>query len=180
MHERKVIQMSRITEHFDSTEFQCPHCGKNEIQRDFVERLEKLHKALNAKSIIVSSGYRCPTHSVAVGGYVNDAHVKGFAADIIAYKKKDGSPYDAFTVAKEAEKLGFGGIAPIDNHYVHVDSRDCNEYANHKWFGNEKTGETYNTFQNIQSEPIDTTGLTTEKNVIEIMFNGKSVFRKEW
>lgn len=166
--------MGDITAHFSAKEFICPHCGKQGTQRAFIERLEKLFEALDASKIIISSGYRCPEHSVAVGGYRNDAHVMGFAADLIAYKK-DGKPFNSITVAKVAERLGFGGIGLIDKNYIHVDSRDINNYANHKWYGNESTGQTYNTFQDMTSDDPDPP--TKTSNTLEVFYNGKCIFK---
>jgi len=37
---------------------------------------------MGAKAVYVNSGYRCPNCSVAVGGFANDAHTLGLAADI--------------------------------------------------------------------------------------------------
>lgn len=166
--------MAKITEHFDESEFKCK-CGCNGcvISVPHVERLELLRSRLNAKSIVISSGYRCPSHSVRVGGSSNDAHVLGFASDIIAYKQ-DGTPYSSITVAKEAEKIGFGGIGLIDPHAVHVDDRDRNSYANNHWFGNEMTGNNnIPTFQTMESEPI--TGKTTK--TLKVMINDEIVYQ---
>lgn len=154
--------MGNLTKHFDSTEFKCPCCGVVNINQDFVERLEQLHQKLNAKAIVISSGYRCAKHSVAVGGYANDAHVLGFAADLIAYKQ-DGSPYTSRTVAYYAEQIGFGGIGLIDENYIHLDDRDRNKYANNHWFGNEATGQSYTTFQDMTIEPIQGSATTNHK-----------------
>lgn len=156
--------MGNITTHFSAGEFACPCCGGNKILTSFVERLEKLHSKMGAKSIVISSGYRCPIHSVSVGGYANDTHVMGFGADLIVYRK-DGKPYTSMQVARVAETLGFGGIGIIDNYYVHLDTRDENEYSNKHWFGNEKTGETYTTFQAPGNSPE-----------IEIVIDGESYY----
>lgn len=154
--------MGDITPNFDKSEFQCPHCSEVKINKDFVERLEILHRKMNAKCVIISSGYRCPDHSVAVGGYRNDAHVLGFGADLAVYKQ-DGNPYSSATVCRIAEQIGFGGIGIIDNVFVHLDSRDCNPFTNNHWFGNERTGETYKTFQDMPHEEIQ--GGTKHKGV---------------
>lgn len=170
--------MAKITEHFDDSEFRCK-CGCNGCitNKKHVERLEALRSALNAKSIVISSGYRCPSHSVRVGGSSNDAHTLGFATDLIAYKK-DGTPYSSITVAKEAEKIGFGGIGLIDNNYIHVDSRDCNQYANNHWFGDERTGNNnIPTFQNMASEPVDGATEPVKTKTIELFIDGKSVYK---
>ena len=168
--------MAKVTEHFDDSEFRCK-CGCNGciINVPFVGRLEQLRTALNAKSIVISSGYRCPTHSVRVGGSSNDAHVLGFAADVIAYKQ-DGTPYSSVTVAKEAEKIGFGGIGLIDNNYVHVDSRDCNKYANSHWFGDERTGNNnIPTFLTMDSEPVQGAP-EPMKHTLTVSIDGKTVY----
>lgn len=151
--------MSKITEHFDDSEFACKcGCGIIKTNKKFVERLEKLHKAMNAKSIVITSGYRCPKHSVSVGGYSNDAHVRGFAVDIMVYKQ-DGSLYSASTIAHECEKLKFGGIGIISSTACHVDARDENPFDNSHWWGDERTGNNniqtfadYKDIMPIQSE----------------------------
>lgn len=135
----------KITEHFDTSEFRC-NCGKEGINTELVERLERLFAAIGADKILISSGYRCPDCSVAVGGYRNDMHTKGGAADLVVYK--DGKPMNSFAVAAIAEDLGlFNGIAVIDDNYVHLDIRGIIPYSNSKWFGNEVSGETYTTFK---------------------------------
>lgn len=164
--------MGNLTEHFDSSEFKCPCCGEMETKLTFVKRLERLRKKLNAKSIVVSSGYRCPKHSLAVGGYSNDAHVLGFAADIAAFKQ-DGTPYSSKTIAKYAEQLGFGGIGLIDPVYCHVDTRDENKYANNHWFGNEATGQNYTTFQDMTTDEIQ----QNEPGTVEIIVDGETVYK---
>lgn len=136
---RGVIKM-KITPNFKSEEFACKcGCGGNKILWKFVERLQVLRYKLKAP-IIITSGYRCPTHSVRVGGSTNDAHTKGFAADIQV------RGYNSEQIAKAAAELGFGGIGIIDNYTVHVDIRDENgtdgvSYPNSYWHADERTGK---------------------------------------
>lgn len=138
--------MSKITEHFDSKEFACPCCSRDDINKELVERLERLFAAIGADKIIISSGIRCSDYSVSVGGYRNDMHVNKGAADLVVYK--DGKPMNSFAVAAIAEDLGlFNGIGVIDDNYVHLDIRGVIPYSNNHWFGNEATGETYTTFK---------------------------------
>jgi hypothetical protein len=49
--------------------------------REIAARLDKLAKQLGVE-IVGISGYRTPSHSVAVGGFANDPHTKGQAGDI--------------------------------------------------------------------------------------------------
>lgn len=139
--------MGNLSEHFDKSEFRCQcGCGGENPSKLLITMLESLFKRMDAKAIVVSSGYRCPNYSVSVGGYRNDAHTQNIAADICV-KKKSGGTYSSFEVAEAAEREGFGGIGIIDNAYVHVDTRGKENYVNSHWFGNEVTGENYTTFQ---------------------------------
>ena len=136
----------KLSEHFDNEEFTCKcskHCKANP-DKELIDKLEKLHNMLNAKSIIITSGYRCPEHSSSpdVGGTVNDAHTRNIAADIIAYDQ-NGKQYDAETIAEAAELVGFSGIGIITAYAVHVDIRNKTNYVNDHWFGNERTGDDF-------------------------------------
>ncbi|MDE6520286.1 MAG: DUF882 domain-containing protein [Ruminococcus sp.] len=125
----KSTDRTQLTEHFNVSEFKCK-CGGNhdtKLDTDLVDKLEKLHTALNCSKIIINSGYRCPTHSVNVGGSATDYHTKGYAADIVCYDQK-GNKISSKIVSCAAHDLGFGGIANIDGTYTatHVDTRTSN------------------------------------------------------
>ena len=81
-----------------------------------------------------------PDCSVAVGGYRNDAHTKGIAADVICYDK-NGYQIASSRVAWEAEQIGFTGIGIIDNTAIHLDVRTTSNYSNGHWFGDERNGD---------------------------------------
>lgn len=165
--------MSKITEHFDSREFNC-NCGANKISNELVYRLEKLFGAIGADKIIISSGYRCPDCSVKVGGYRDDMHVKGGAADLIVYK--NGKPMSSFAVCAIAEDLGlFNGISVIDSSYCHLDIRGIIPYKNSHWYGNESTGENYTTFKSYLPSWYKS-GAATATHTIKIEVDGKSVY----
>lgn len=163
----------KLTEHFDSTEFRC-NCGKEGIQTELVERLERLFAAIGADKIIISSGYRCPDCSVKVGGFANDMHTKGGAADLIVYK--NGKPMSSFAVAAIAEDLGlFNGIGIIDDSYVHLDIRGIIPYSNSHWFGSEIDGTNYTTFKSYlpnwyKAEEVK------QPHTIKIEVDGKPVY----
>lgn len=133
-----------LSEHFELSEFACKcskHCTASP-DKELIDKLEKLHNMLNAKSIIITSGYRCPQHSIDVGGKLDDAHTRNIAADIIAYDQ-NGKQYDAETIAEAAELVGFSGIGIITYYAVHVDVRNKTNYVNDHWYGNEQTGNDY-------------------------------------
>ncbi len=167
----------KITTHFDTNEFRC-NCGKEGINNELVERLERLFAAIGADKIIISSGYRCPDCSVKVGGYRNDMHTKGGAADLVVYK--DGKPMNSFAVAAIAEDLSlFNGIAVIDDSYCHLDIRGIIPYSNNRWLGNEATGETYTTFKSYL--PSWYKGMAAEQShKIKIYLDDKLIEEKDF
>lgn len=166
----------KITTHFDTSEFRC-NCGKEGINNELVERLERLFAAIGADKIIISSGYRCPDCSVAVGGYRNDMHTLGGAADLVVYK--DGKPMSSFAVAAIAEDLGlFNGIGIIDDNYVHLDIRGVIPYSNNHWFGNEVSGENYTTFKSYLPSWYKGTA-AEQSHKIKVYYDNKLIIEKD-
>ena len=139
--------MENLSAHFDKSEFICKcGCKQGNLSSLLISRLEKLYKLMDAKAIIVNSGYRCYKHDKAVGGSGYGAHTKNIAADIVV-KKQDGTLYSAEDIAEAAERIGFGGIGMMNN-ACHVDTRDSEKYDNDHWFGDERDGRNYiKTFQ---------------------------------
>ncbi|SFD26140.1 D-Ala-D-Ala carboxypeptidase family metallohydrolase [Ruminococcus albus] len=139
----------QLSAHFHSSEFACKRCGAtHSIDQNLINKLEQLFSKLNCSKIIVTSGYRDPDCSVAVGGYRNDAHTRGIAADVICYDK-NGNPIACETVAWAAEQIGFSGIGLIDSYAIHLDVRTTSNYSNGHWFGDERTGnDNISTFRN--------------------------------
>lgn len=130
-----ITDSRQITEHFHSTEFKCQHCGGIKIQEELVQKLETLFKKLNASKCIISSGYRCPTYDIQIGGFAG-RHSEGLAADCIYYAE-DGSIIPSKIVICVAYDLGiFNGIANIDGNYIHLDNRKGSTYRGDEPKGN--------------------------------------------
>lgn len=148
--------MGDLSEHFSRHEFKCKcGCGRDNISMALVERLENVFDYLKkcergCKYIIITSGIRCPSYSVKVGGTATDAHTQSIAADFYVVGD-DGKRYPAEQVAAVCELYGFGGIG-VGLHgdpqktCVHADVRDHGGYVNNHWYGNETTGENISTF----------------------------------
>lgn len=134
---------------------------------------------MNAKAIIITSGFRCPSYSVKIGGYSDDAHTIGIAADI-KVKKQDGSYYTPEQVAEAAERAGFGGIG-LMNTACHVDRRDLGGYKNSHWFGDERTGNNrISTFQkgtNFDSYSISSSQTQSFSHEVKVTIDGKEVYK---
>ena len=129
---------TQLSAHFNAREFRCKCCGTHDIliSSELIDKLEQLHAAFHCSKIIVTSGYRCPTHDKAVGGTGSGQHTKGTAADICCYAQ-DGSIISSKLVCCKAQDIGFTGIANIDSsyQYTHVDVRTSG-----KWYGDEVYG----------------------------------------
>jgi len=134
----KNTDNTQLSAHFNVREFGCG-CGGTHyilISSELIDKLEQLHAAFHCSKIIVTSGYRCPTHDKNVGGTGSGQHTKGTAADICCYAQ-DGSIISSKLVCCAAQDIGFTGIANIDSsyQYTHVDVRTSG-----KWYGDEVQG----------------------------------------
>ena len=135
----KQNDKTQLSPHFNVQEFKCK-CGDTHdtlISGELIDKLEQLYTALNCSKIIVTSGYRCPTHDKNVGGTSTGQHTKGTAADICCYGQ-DGKPISSKLVCCKAQDLGFTGIANVDTsyQYTHVDVRN----TSYRWLGDEVYG----------------------------------------
>lgn len=134
----KNTDSAQLSAHFNVREFRCKCGGTHDIliSSELIDKLEQLHAAFHCSKIIVTSGYRCPTHDKNVGGNGSGQHTKGTAADICCYAQ-DGSIISSKLVCCKAQDIGFTGIANIDSsyQYTHVDVR-----TGYPWYGDEVYG----------------------------------------
>lgn len=172
--------MGDLSAHFDRREFTCKcGCGRSNINPNLITKLEELFAYLartptGCNCIVITSGIRCPSYSVKVGGFASDAHTLSIAADIIVYKS-DKTPYSPEAVAAVAEKVGFSGIGLMSG-ATHVDIRNKNNYINSHWFGDERDGR-----NNIATfaEYLPKTA-TADKHKLTVIFDGKTILEKEF
>jgi GH25 family lysozyme M1 (1,4-beta-N-acetylmuramidase) len=145
----------QLTEHFNSSEFRCKSDSQHTAQHDYlvcdetVQGLEALFTmipklfGIKVSKICLTSGYRCSTHDIAVGGSGQGPHVDGYAADFICYDD-EGKPISSKMVCCAAQEIGFRGIANITSAYIytHCDMKDRKNVKgeSYKWFGNEVYG----------------------------------------
>ena len=103
--------------YFKREEFDCQVSGTNNMEQDFLEKLDELREVCGFP-FEVTSGYRHPTlHPIERKKDVPGTHAQGIAADI-----KITNAADRFNIVKNAVKLGFTGIG-IANTFIHVDTR---------------------------------------------------------
>jgi len=102
--------------YFDISEFDCKETGQNEMDKDFLDRLDKLREACGFP-FVITSGYRALSHSMEIKKAKPGTHTQGIAADIAV-----SNGYDRARIVQFAIELGFAGIG-VANSFVHVDTR---------------------------------------------------------
>lgn len=166
--------MGDTTKNFDLREFKCKcGCGLNLTPKSFIQEVQKVVDYIGGDYAIITSGTRCKNHDIAVKGNGKGMHTIGLACDIQI--SKNGKNFSAFDIAEVAERLNFSGIGIIDNITCHIDKRTKLIYSNDHWFGNEKTGENYKTFQKNGVYPGN-----NKQNHIKIYLNDKLIYENKF
>jgi len=94
--------------HFDPSEFNCQVTGTNNMEKDFLEKLDELREACGFP-FTITSGYRHPTeHPIEAKKDVPGTHAQGIAADI-----KITNAVFRLKIVTEAIRLGFTGGARL-------------------------------------------------------------------
>ena len=100
--------------YFTKAEFDCKHTGKNEMQPEFMAKLQLLREKYG-RPMIVTSGYRHWTHPVeARKGHTTGEHTRGTCADIACT-----SGAERYKIIQLALDLGFPRIG-IAKNFIHL------------------------------------------------------------
>ena len=100
--------------YFKLSEFDCPCCGKNNISKDLIDKLN-VARYMAKTAFVINSGYRCEKHNKSVGGSKDSSHLKGLAVDI-----KATSGTKRFIIAKALFDAGFDRIGIVKT-FIHCD-----------------------------------------------------------
>lgn len=103
---------------FRPEEFACSHTGRVHMAPDFLARLQQLRTAYGGP-LIISSGYRDPTHPREAAKPYPGPHTTGRAADVRATGPA------AFQLLHIALALGFTGIGIQQRgagRFIHLDT----------------------------------------------------------
>lgn len=103
--------------YFQIDDFDCQETGENEIDPEFVMKLDELREACGFP-FVITSGYRSPKHSIEAKKAKPGTHAQGIAADI-----RTTSGQQRHKIIKAAMIMGFNGIG-VAKSFVHVDTRD--------------------------------------------------------
>jgi uncharacterized protein YcbK (DUF882 family) len=100
--------------YFTKAEFDCKHTGKNDMQPEFMAKLQLLREKYG-RPMIVTSGYRHWTHPVeARKGHTTGEHTRGTCADIACT-----SGAERYKIIQLALQLGFPRIG-IAKNFIHL------------------------------------------------------------
>lgn len=101
--------------YFKPEEFNCPDCQHEQMDDNFLIRLE-LAREYAFTPFSINSGWRCEKHNKEVGGAPTSAHLFGKAVDIQAT-----TPRQRFRILYGLIKAGFTRIG-IAKTFIHADS----------------------------------------------------------
>ena len=103
--------------YFTREEFSCQESGTNNMEQEFLEKLDEL-RAYCGFPFFITSVYRHPTlHSIERKKEVPGTHAQGIAADI-----RITNAADRLKLVHSALTLGFTGIGVASN-FIHLDTR---------------------------------------------------------
>lgn len=113
-----VTNWADFAPYFTKAEFQCSHTGQCDMKQEFMDRLILVRKDYG-KAMVITSGYRHPTHPVeARKTHSNGEHTQGACADIACTNGADrmliirlalAHGISRIGVAKNFIHLGIGG-----------------------------------------------------------------------
>lgn len=105
---------------FNADEFACSHTGKNEMDPDFMEKLQLL-RTYCGFPFVITSGYRDPSHPIEAKKAKPGTHSQGIAVDIAVFSNH------AYRILAAAPKFGFTGIGVSQRaghpRFIHLDTR---------------------------------------------------------
>ena len=106
-------------------EFNCPCCGKNEMNQLFIDTLRASREYSNTP-FVINSGYRCEKHNKKIGGVSSSTHIVGSAADIHCTESRQRA-----LILCGLLEAGFSRIG-IAKTFIHVDMADRLEGKDNK------------------------------------------------
>ena len=104
----------------------CPCCGELEFNPLLYDGLKELNWWV-MRPVVITSGYRCSDHNVAIDGHPNSYHVKGMAADLYIPELSFGAALELVLAVDQFREGGIG-LDP-GNKAFHLDVR----YKQARW-----------------------------------------------
>lgn len=114
------MDWNKYKPYFSKKEFDCKHTGKNLMRPEFMDVLYQIRKTYN-KPMIITSGYRDPSHPAEASKSVSGAHSYGVAVDI-AVRGEDAM--DLFVIAYGYGIRRMGLQQKGAQRFIHLDMGD--------------------------------------------------------
>ena len=102
--------------YFTVDEFNCQYTGENQMDPEFMEKVDKLREHCGFP-FVITSGYRSPDHPLEATKEIPGTHAQGIAADI-----KITSSAHRYSIIKAALEHGFTGLG-VAGDFIHLDTR---------------------------------------------------------
>ena len=103
---------------FSKSEFDCKHTGENQMKPDFLQKLQQL-RTMYGRPMIITSGYRHPTHPLEIAKPRPGPHTTGRACDIAC------NGQEIFKIMELAYLVGFTGFGISQREgrprFLHID-----------------------------------------------------------
>lgn len=91
---------------FSKEEFDCKHTGENNMQHEFMQKLQNIRKVYG-KSMKVTSGFRSTKHPIeAKKTHSNGEHTQGTCADIYCDNGSDRFKLITLAIANGVTRIG--------------------------------------------------------------------------
>lgn len=91
---------------FPKEEFDCKHTGENNMQHEFMEKLQRIRN-IYGKKMIITSGFRSKKHPIeARKTHSNGEHTQGFCADIACTNSADRFQLINLALANGITRIG--------------------------------------------------------------------------
>ena len=114
---RMTSESWKLVKYFKPKEFECPCCGKCDMDATLVFSLDTLRDFVG-EPLIITSGFRCPKHNEEIGGAPNSAHLRGKAADILVTNSELRWKILYFALLIGFQRIGIGRT------FIHLDIDD--------------------------------------------------------
>lgn len=180
--EYSYSESKQLSPHFNVSEFHCK-CGQNhsiKIDSNLINKLESLFNAMKCSKIIVTSGYRCPTHDKNVGGTGTGQHTLGTAADVICYDAS-GKEINTKVIACAAQDIGFTGIGNIDATYtaIHLDTRTSGRWYGDETVNNNTLTDNFYNYYNLSKLDVYDNAPASCTHKIKLTIDGVAIVEKD-
>lgn len=113
-----IVEDWGLYPNFSEREFQCSHTSECRMHPDFMEALQNVRSSVGFP-LVISSGYRSPTHPVERIKSTKGEHTLGLAADVRVFGEQALAVMDA-AFAEGFRRFGFAQSGYHQTRFIHL------------------------------------------------------------